>query len=311
LYFSACPRFYERFRDKPRQIFDGHLPALSISCDFNLEAAMRAAQAILGFVGFTLLFSAQTVLSQNETVSPRESVATSNASVAPAGASGFFGRHGRGWGRESRVVTGEPYSAVRTSSFVETLANGSTINRTTTTQEARDSSGRMYRATQFTSGSGSELTRYSVFDPVNRLATTWNSNTKQAVVTHLPNIDAQAQSSGAQSEGTAAASSHRHGPAPQVQQLGTKTIAGVEATGTSSTVTFPAGTFGNTQAIVVTRERWVAADLGITVSETDSDPRRGTRTTTVTNIQRSEPNAALFQAPQGYALVERTPGQHF
>jgi hypothetical protein len=272
---------------------------------------MRAAQAILGFVGFTFLFSAQTVLPQNETVSPRDSVTTSTASVAPAGVPGFFGRHGRGWGHESRVVTGEPYSAVRTSSFVQTLANGSTINRTTSTQEARDSSGRIYRATQVTSGTGSERTMYSVFDPVNHLTTAWNSNTKQAVVTHLPNIDAQAQSRGAQSEGTAAASFHRHGPTPQVQQLGTKTIAGVDAAGTRSTVTFPAGTFGNSQAIVVTRERWVSADLGITVSETESDPRTGTRTTTVNSIQRSEPDAALFQAPQGYALVERTPGQHF
>jgi hypothetical protein len=272
---------------------------------------MRAVQAILGFVGLTFLFSAQTVLAQNETVSPRDTVAPVAAPVGPVGARGFFGGHGRGWGHESRVVTGEPYSAVRTTTFVQTLANGSTINRTTSTQEARDSSGRIYRATQVTSGSDAARTMYSVFDPVNRVNTAWNSNTKQAVVTHLPNVNAKAQSREAQSEGAPAESFHRHGPTPQVQQLGSKTIAGVDATGTRSTVTFPAGTFGNSQAIVVTRERWVSADLGITVSETESDPRTGTRTMTVTNIQRSEPDAALFQAPQGYALVERTPGQRF
>jgi hypothetical protein len=274
---------------------------------------MRTAQSMLGFVGFTLLFSTQTALAQNGTVSPRiDSVAPVTTPVTPdeIGTPRFFGGHGR-WGNESHIVTGQPYSAVRTTTFVQTLANGSTITRTTSTKEARDSAGRIYRETQITSGAGAARTMYSVFDPVNRVTTAWRSNSKQAVVTHLPNIDGQAQWREAQNEGPAAASSHRHGPAPAVQQLGTKTIEGIDATGTRSTVTFPAGTFGNSQAITVTHERWVSTDLGITVLETDSDPRTGTRTMAVTNIQRSEPDAALFQLPQGYGVVERTPGQQF
>lgn len=273
---------------------------------------MRLTREILGsFVSLIFLFSTQTALAQSDAVTTPDTAATATAPVASGGFPHAFGRHGRGWGNVSRVVTGEPYSAVRTTASVQTLSNGTTINRTTTTQESRDSSGRIYRATQIASASGSERTMYLVFDPVNHVTTAWRSNSKQAVVTHLPNLDAQAQSSATKNEETAAGSFHRHGPAPQVQQLGNKTIAGVDATGTLSTVTFPAGAFGNSQAITVTRERWVSADLGITVSETDSDPRSGTRTMTVTNIQRSEPSAALFQAPQGYALVERTPGQHF
>lgn len=208
-------------------------------------------------------------------------------------------------------MTGQPYSAVRTTTFVQTLANGSTINCTTSTKEARDSAGRIYRETQITSGAGSERTMYSVFDPVNRVTTAWHSNSQQAVVTHLPNISGRAQWRAAQNEEPTAASSHRHGPAPSVQQLGTKTIEGVDTTGTRSVVTFPAGTFGNSQAITVTHEHWVSADLGITVLETDSDPRTGTRTMAVTKIQRSEPDSARFWPPQGYAIVERTPGQRF
>lgn len=272
---------------------------------------MRTAQSILGFVGLTFLFSTQAALAQSEIASPRDTIAPVTGPAAPGGAPGFFGWHGRGWGNESHVVTGQPYSAVRTTTFVQTLANGSTINRTTSTKEARDSAGRIYRETQITSGDGSPRTMYSVADPVNRVNTAWRSNSKQAVVTHLPNPDGRAQWRGAQNEGPTAASSHRHGPTPVVQQLGTRTIEGVDATGTRSTVTFPAGTFGNSQAITVTHERWVSADLGITVLETDSDPRTGTRTTAVTNIQRSEPDAALFQLPQGYAVVEHTPGQRF
>ena len=58
---------------------------------------MRAAQAILGLLGSTFLFSAQTVLPQNETVSPGDSVTTSTASVAPGGVPGFRDDHGPRW----------------------------------------------------------------------------------------------------------------------------------------------------------------------------------------------------------------------
>jgi hypothetical protein len=40
----------------------------------------------------------------------------------------------------------------------------------------------------------------------------------------------------------------------------------------------------------------------------DTDPRFGTTTTELTNISREEPSAALFQAPAGFTVKERTPG---
>ncbi len=238
------------------------------------------------------------------------------------GFAGFGGGHfGMG-----RVVTGEPYSGVRTSTFVETLANGSTITHTTTTNEARDSSGRIYRATQFGAnsgtGAGSGRTEYTVFDPVNRTVTNWRSGNTQAFVTHLPSPESNGTSNGgphaawrggaANGANAAAEGTHHHGPAPTVAQLGTRSFEGVDATGTRTTVTFPAGSFGNNEAISVTHERWVSEELGgLVVSETDNDPRNGVRTTTLTNIQRSEPDASMFQPPQGYTVTERTGGHRF
>ena len=41
-----------------------------------------------------------------------------------------------------------------------------------------------------------------------------------------------------------------------------------------------------------------------------SDPRFGDSTYTLTNIQRSEPNASLFQVPSDYQVTQGGPGRH-
>lgn len=271
---------------------------------------MRNIGAALGLAA--LLLATQTVLSAQSAGPGFE-----GRGFGPGFAGGHFGT--------GRVVTGQPYSGVRTSTFVETLANGGTITHTTTTNEARDSSGRIYRATQFSAGSGSgpARTEYTVFDPVNRTVTNWRSGSTQAFLMHLPspasnggpNGGPHPEWRGAANGGdpaTEAEGPHHHGPAPTVTQLGTRNFEVVNGTGTRSTVTFPAGSFGNNEAITVTHERWVSEELGgLVVSETDNDPRDGVRTTTLTNIQRSEPDASLFQPPQGYTVTERTGGHRF
>jgi hypothetical protein len=149
---------------------------------------------------------------------------------------------------------------------------------------------------------------------VNRTTTSWRSDTKEAVVSSLPQRGERGQwrdGAATQNSQPVAAPPHRHGPAPTVEQLGTKTIEGVDATGTRTDTTFPAGAFGNSEPITVAHERWVSSDLGVTVLEADSDPRTGVRTTTLTNIERSEPAAALFQPPQGYTVTERAHGRRF
>jgi hypothetical protein len=42
----------------------------------------------------------------------------------------------------------------------------------------------------------------------------------------------------------------------------------------------------------------------------DDDPRTGTRITEVTNLDRGEPNPALFQVPEGYTMRDRYPGKN-
>lgn len=72
------------------------------------------------------------------------------------------------------------------------------------------------------------------------------------------------------------------------------------AEGKRTTSVIPAGTIGNEQDIKVVNETWYSNDLQTMISSTRSDPRMGTTTYRLTNIQRAEPSPDLFQVPSDY-----------
>lgn len=95
----------------------------------------------------------------------------------------------------------------------------------------------------------------------------------------------------------------KHEP-PKVEELGTQTIEGVQATGKRTTHTIPAGAIGNEQPINVVDERWYSNELQTVVLSKHSDPRFGETNYRLTNINRSEPAATLFQVPPDYTVKE-------
>lgn len=98
-----------------------------------------------------------------------------------------------------------------------------------------------------------------------------------------------------------------NGAGDKVQTLADQTIEGVLAHGKQVTTTIPAGTIGNDQPIVITSETWYSPDLQTVVLSKRNDPRIGESVMAVTNIQRGEPSAALFQVPAGYTVKEGGP----
>ena len=70
--------------------------------------------------------------------------------------------------------------------------------------------------------------------------------------------------------------------------------------GTRVTRTIPAGKVGNQNPIIVTSERWYSPDLKLNLSVKNTDPMRGTNSTTLTNIRRDEPAASLFEVSSDY-----------
>jgi hypothetical protein len=88
------------------------------------------------------------------------------------------------------------------------------------------------------------------------------------------------------------------------EDLGTRTIEGVEATGTRTTVTIAAGEIGNERPIEIVSERWYSPELQTVVSSRHSDPRFGETTFKLSNVSRAEPDRALFEPPSDYTVEE-------
>jgi hypothetical protein len=90
----------------------------------------------------------------------------------------------------------------------------------------------------------------------------------------------------------------------KTEALGTRTIAGVSAEGTRTTVTIPAGAVGNERPIEIVTETWRSPELKLVVTSNTSDPRFGETRYELRNIVRAEPAPSLFEIPSDYKLLQ-------
>src|SRR5262245_39368689 len=88
------------------------------------------------------------------------------------------------------------------------------------------------------------------------------------------------------------------------EQLSKRTVEGVECEGTRAVSTLPAGAIGNERPIETVKETWYSPELQLMILSKRSDPRFGESTYRVTNIVRSEPDAAFFQIPPDYTIID-------
>lgn len=93
----------------------------------------------------------------------------------------------------------------------------------------------------------------------------------------------------------------------KTETLGKRTFDGVEAEGTRTVSTIPAGAIGNERPIEIVSERWYSAELQTVVMTRHSDPRSGENVFRLENINRTEPPANLFQVPSDYTVSETQP----
>jgi hypothetical protein len=230
--------------------------------------------------------------------------------------------------------TGAPYSAQSTTERVQILADGNRIVQTSSGSVARDSRGRVRREESlpgFKTSDGENPRIIMIDDPVAHVHWTLDAQRKIAIKVQLP--DMKSGRSGVVADpgiskeknfffvakgepGFVAA-----GPSITVfkdggssgdndiikTDLGIQNIEGVSAQGTRVIRTIPAEQIGNEQPIVITTETWYSPALKVLVMSKSSDPRMGDTTYALTNIQRSEPDPALFQVPEGYTIKEAGP----
>ncbi len=93
----------------------------------------------------------------------------------------------------------------------------------------------------------------------------------------------------------------------KTESLGKQMIEGVEAEGTRTTTTIPAGKIGNERDIEIVSERWYSTELQTVVMSKQDDPRTGTNVYRLTNITRDEPARTLFEVPSDYTIKASEP----
>ncbi len=228
---------------------------------------------------------------------------------------GFEGEHG------GKVVKGSPFTATGVSETTQTLADGNRIYRKTQTAIFRDGEGRIRKEVTLPAigplaASGEPHSFTVLHDPV--AGTSYVLETKEKIARKLPGHPGKLP--GTFDKFILPGSSDKfvahfkvHGPDSadmKTESLGTQTIEGVSAEGTRYTHVIPAGKIGNDKPIEVASERWYSADLQMVVMSKRSDPRFGVTTYTLTNIQRQEPAASLFQVPADFTVKEGGPGMH-
>ncbi len=242
----------------------------------------------------------------------------------------------------TKVVKGAPFSAEGVSESVQVLPDGNKITRTNTTKMYRDSDGRFRReGAGGTNNSNISAVggffpvsgiqdMISIYDPVEAVRYVLNPLTKSArksvnqtapteesvivngqlkkTMTYTAQIPASAatkqQKTIVNDKANIVLMPSFSGKLTngKIDQLGTKSIEGIETTGTKTVMTIDAGTIGNERPIEIVYERWYSKELDLIVQSRNYDPRFGEQTYRLTNINRSEPDRSLFSVPADYKI---------
>ncbi len=242
-----------------------------------------------------------------------------------------------------KLVKGLPYSAQAVTESTQTLSDGNRIVNKSTASIYRDSEGRTRREQSLRAiGSmkgGAGPQHVFINDPV--AGTSFSLDPEARVARKLPPMrfrfeqklppeggktGATGEKSGAPGErngqyrievgpdvmfekkmtegGVSVGwTSARNGNA-KTEALGKQNIEGVEAEGTRTIVTIPAGEIGNEREIQIVSERWYSEELQTIVMTRHSDPRFGDNSYRLTNISRTEPARSLFEIPADYTVKE-------
>ncbi len=223
--------------------------------------------------------------------------------LGPEGPGDFMIRFEGLVGFGGKTVAGAPFSAQVNTEHTQKLADGNTIDEKNTSNITRDGMGRTRRELSFPgfgplAADAQHGHMVSISDPVakkNYLLDDARKTVRELPMHQRGDVGPRVMEFKPRGKGPGESTS---------ESLPGKTIEGLTVQGTRTTRTIPAGTFGNTNPIVITTERWYSPDLQLTVVETRSDPRFGTTTLQLTNINRSEPDPSLFTVPSGYTVKE-------
>jgi hypothetical protein len=202
------------------------------------------------------------------------------------------------------------YTATVKQTYEQKLMDGNTVHWTVEAVQARDETGRTMRqhieGCDADSGGQSQLRiQTTIFDPASKTSTNWTVGPGTMALTsifHLQEPTAQPDW-----KDIPRTPSTPHTPEITREDLGTRTIAGTETTGTRMTEVLPAGWEGNDVPLKVVHETWTNRQNRATLMTIDDDPRTGRRTWEVESLTLGPPDPALFTPPANYKVWDQNP----
>ena len=205
------------------------------------------------------------------------------------------------------------YTAAVKQTYEQKLADGNTIHWTIEAIQARDEAGRTMR--QHVQGcdadaGGSPLRIVtSINDPASRTNMNWNTGPgSRAITTIFHQPEPLAPPAPPDLKDAPLTPSTQYKPQLTREDLGTRRIAGMEATGTRVTEIIPAGFLGNDMPLKAVHETWMNSQNHAVLMAIDDDPRSfGRRTWEVESLTIGPPDPALFTPPADYKVWDQSP----
>jgi TonB family protein len=198
------------------------------------------------------------------------------------------------YGERIPAVRGLPFSAKVELETVSQLQDGTQITHKTYNLDARDSAGRTHNEMRnwiTAEGREPKLTRVELYDPATRTRTDLFPLSKLA----------RQWVAGVAAEATRAAGTAK--PETTKEEIGTDTIEGLPVKGLRVSETYATAALGNDRPLTIVTEYWYAAELRLNLLTKRTDPRYGVQTVRVTELERKEPDAALFAIGNEYKVV--------
>jgi hypothetical protein len=205
-------------------------------------------------------------------------------------------------------LAGCPFSAVIETESTQSLADGTQIRKKFKGLVYRDSAGRIRYETFAPTNPDADFpaapNMVHIFDPVAGFSYVLFPETAVGL-RHRLNESAKSPAVPQRSAALVSASTQSQEPEPVIEKLGSKLLEGLSVCGSRMTQTIPVAAEGNDRALTVVVETWESRDMGIILLQKNSDPRSGNSIKRMTNLKRTEPDAALFQVPTDYTISDQ------
>jgi len=198
-----------------------------------------------------------------------------------------------------------PFTATLSTEWVKYAADGATITLANERHIARDAQGRVYEERWIlvpkNGNVKSEMNWIQIADPKQR--TLYNCSPQRHICNLL--VYDPADDLSAAAPRTSATGQQRSAGNSSWEDLGERNVAGVDTVGRRVTTTIEAGAIGNDQPLTTMSESWHSNELGINLLSIRSDPMFGKQTFTITEITAAEPDAQMFELPQGFKINDQ------